>query len=386
MKTTNRLRSLLLVFALLAAPVASYAQSWGIGVSIGIAPPALPVYVQPPCPAVGYLWTPGYWAYDPGAQDYYWVPGTWVLAPAPGLLWTPGYWAFEEGFYGWHPGYWGPRVGFYGGVNYGFGYFGTGFEGGHWHGHDFLYNRAVANVSNVSVTNVYDRTVVNNITVVNRTSFNGGPRGIQLRPTSAELEAARLPHHALTAEQQRHDSAARALPALRASVNHGQPSVAATARPAVFAGRDVRPAQAHDAASARGPGGTLASRAETAPARSNARPNVPQQPATRGAAPERLAPAHQPVAPRAAAPYQPAPPRTAPVYQPAPPHPAPAPQYAQHRTPSYPAQAPAPNREAPRAPAYAAPRAGANQAPPRSNPPAREHEGGEGPRHEPGRE
>ena len=29
-----------------------------------------------------------------------------------------------------YDGYWGPHVGFYGGINYGFGYFGLGFEGG----------------------------------------------------------------------------------------------------------------------------------------------------------------------------------------------------------------------------------------------------------------
>jgi len=217
MKTTNRLRTLLLVFALLAAPVASYAQAWSVGVSIGIAPPVLPVYVQPPCPAAGYIWTPGYWAYDPDQGEYYWVPGTWVVAPAPGLLWTPGYWGFEEGFYAWHAGYWGPHIGFYGGVNYGFGYFGTGFAGGYWHGDRFFYNRSVTNVTNISVTNVYNQTVVNNATVVNRTSFNGGPHGVQLRPTVAEQEAARAPHYALTGEQQRHDSAARAIPSTAAA-------------------------------------------------------------------------------------------------------------------------------------------------------------------------
>ena len=45
-----------------------------VGVSINIAPPVLPVYVQPACPGIGYIWTPGYWAW--GSDDYYWVPGT----------------------------------------------------------------------------------------------------------------------------------------------------------------------------------------------------------------------------------------------------------------------------------------------------------------------
>ena len=77
---------LVLVTALLL-PSTSQAQI-AVGVSIHIGPPALPVYVQPACPAPGYIWTPGYWAYGP--EGYYWVPGTWVMAPAVGLLWTAG--------------------------------------------------------------------------------------------------------------------------------------------------------------------------------------------------------------------------------------------------------------------------------------------------------
>ena len=88
-----------------------------IWVSITIAPPALPVYEQPPIPAPGYMWTPGYWAWDPDVQDYYWVPGTWVPAPQPGYLWTPGYWGWAGSRFIWYEGYWGPHIGFYGGVN-----------------------------------------------------------------------------------------------------------------------------------------------------------------------------------------------------------------------------------------------------------------------------
>ena len=60
-----------------------------LSVSITVAPPQLPVYTQPPIPAPGYIWTPGYWAYGP--EGYYWIPGTWVEPPAVGLLWTPAY-------------------------------------------------------------------------------------------------------------------------------------------------------------------------------------------------------------------------------------------------------------------------------------------------------
>jgi len=64
---------MLLVLAILAVPGRSFAQ--GIAVSVTIAPPVLPVYTQPLCPSEGYLWTPGYWAWDPDYSDYYWVPG-----------------------------------------------------------------------------------------------------------------------------------------------------------------------------------------------------------------------------------------------------------------------------------------------------------------------
>ena len=85
------------------------------------------------------------------------MPGTWSFAPVAGYLWTPGYWGWGNGAYLWHAGYWGPHVGFYGGINYGFGYGGVGYQGGYWRGNEFYYNRAVNNVRNVNITNVYNR-------------------------------------------------------------------------------------------------------------------------------------------------------------------------------------------------------------------------------------
>jgi hypothetical protein len=116
------------------APAANAA----VFVNVGIAPPAIPVYAQPLCPGYGYIWTPGYWAYGP--DGYYWVDGAWVLPPYDGALWTPGYWGGGDGGYFWNPGYWGLSVGYYGGINYGFGYFGTGFYGGYWRGGRLFYN------------------------------------------------------------------------------------------------------------------------------------------------------------------------------------------------------------------------------------------------------
>ena len=42
---------------MLALTSASFAQ---LSVVVSFGPPPLPVYVQPPCPAEGYFWTPGY--------------------------------------------------------------------------------------------------------------------------------------------------------------------------------------------------------------------------------------------------------------------------------------------------------------------------------------
>jgi hypothetical protein len=200
----------------------------GVFVSINVAPPALPVYEQPPLPAPGFIWTPGYWAY--GDAGYYWVPGVWVHPPSVGLLWTPGYWGFEGGVYGWHGGYWGPHVGFYGGVNYGFGYGGIGFCGGEWRGGVFAYNHAVANFGGVHVDNFYeDRAIVNQRTVINEghVSFNGGV-GIQAHASAEEMQAANEQHVQPTARQAMHENFAAQDRSQLASVNHGSPGTPAS--------------------------------------------------------------------------------------------------------------------------------------------------------------
>ena len=220
--------ALVLAAGILATPAPSHAQV-AVGVSIRVGPPALPVYAQPICPGPGYIWTPGYWAYDYDAEDYFWVPGTWVLAPEPGFLWTPGYWGWGGGFYVWHAGYWGPRVGFYGGINYGFGYPGDGFYGGYWRGGNYFYNRSVTNVNVTVIHNVYNKTVINERNV-NRVSFNGGPGGIRAAANRDERRAEHERHIPMTSEQNRHFEGARGDRDFRASVNHGRTEITATPR------------------------------------------------------------------------------------------------------------------------------------------------------------
>src|SRR5438477_12166769 len=127
-----KVRSMVFALVVLAFVVVGMPTSSSAGVvfSVSFGPPPLPVYEQPFCPGEGFIWTPGYWAYDYDFGDYYWVPGTWVRAPRVGYFWTPGYWAYSGSRFVFYDGYWGPRVGFYGGINYGYGYFGNGYEGG----------------------------------------------------------------------------------------------------------------------------------------------------------------------------------------------------------------------------------------------------------------
>ena len=231
MSILSGVRKLLLAAAMtvpmLTLPVAHAQVAIGIGVSVHVAPPALPVYVQPALPAPGYLWTPGYWAY--GEAGYYWVPGVWVHPPRVGVLWTPGYWGFVGGAYGWHAGYWGPHIGFYGGVNYGFSYGGVGFAGGEWRGGVFAYNSAVANFGSVHVTNVYEnRTIVTQNTIVNNNhvSFNG-EGGISARASANEMQAEHEEHVQATANQVQHANFAAQDRSQLASVNHGTPGTPA---------------------------------------------------------------------------------------------------------------------------------------------------------------
>ncbi len=104
MRFIGKVRVLLFAFVILLLSTAAFSQ---IGVSISIGSPALPVYEQPVCPGDGYIWTPGYWAYNYDIGQYYWVPGTWVLSPQVGFLWTPPWWGWFNGAFVFHEGWWG---------------------------------------------------------------------------------------------------------------------------------------------------------------------------------------------------------------------------------------------------------------------------------------
>lgn len=226
MKAIGKIVVLLLVICM--AQQNTFAQV-SVGISVRIAPPALPIYTQPECPVDGYMWQPGYWAYD-NIDGYYWVPGMWVAPPRPGLYWTPAYWGYVGGLYGFYAGYWGPRVGYYGGINYGCGYYGNGYSGGRWDNGRFRYNTAAVRVNRTVIHNTYiDRSVIRNNN--NRTSFNG-PGGVNARPRAQDRLAMR-DRIQPTSSQISHQTAARKDRNSFAKVNNGRPATPAISRPSV---------------------------------------------------------------------------------------------------------------------------------------------------------
>jgi hypothetical protein len=337
MRTAHLLRALvaaIAVSAMTTAPALSQVFI-GIGFNIDQPPPAIPQYDQPPVPAPGYIWQPGYWAFGP--YGYFWVPGTWVLAPQPGYLWTPGYWGWNNGYYSWNPGYWATQIGFYGGVNYGGGYYGNGYYGGQWQGDVFRYNSYVSNVPNdapwAGDRYVYeDRSVqVTNVTV-NNISYNGGPNGLAVQPTASEDAVKQLPHIPATDEQVQHMKAAGSDRRFLASVNNGQPPVVTSARP-IAAPEHIpgfTPMRPEDEAL----------RVQPKPATPEAKPNPPEAvpvehpPSEPGENPEVKA-TPRPISPP---PAPPPPPRPHPAIAtphppPPPPHPAAPPPPHPHPTP-----------------------------------------------------
>ena len=208
--------------------------------------------MQPPIPQVGFLWVPGYWAWNQPQADYFWVPGTWVEAPQAGLLWTPGYWAWNDSAFVFRTGYWAAHVGFYGGVDYGFGYTGNGYLGGRWQNGAFFYNRTVNNIGTVHITNVYNETVVVDRTT-NYVSYNGGAGGIEARPTPEQEAVAKEQHVEATAMQTRQVEAASKERALFSKENHGQPRIAATSKAGIFEGEGVSPARRPENANSEAP-------------------------------------------------------------------------------------------------------------------------------------
>lgn len=229
MHSIKFLRCMLPALALTFLATAAPSQ---ISITVTTAPPPLPVYEQPPCPEEGWMWSPGYWAWDD--DGYYWVPGEWVPAPFTGALWTPPWWGWDNGRYLFHQGYWGNEVGYYGGIDYGYGYMGEGFSGGEWRDGRFAYNTAVMRVNPTVIHNTYvNETIVRERTIPNERhiAYNGGPNGIRHDPSPIERRAMTVRHTSLTPVQQEQIQAARSDRSSYAKMNGGRPQRVVVARP-----------------------------------------------------------------------------------------------------------------------------------------------------------
>jgi len=331
------------------------------------APPPLPDYQQPELTEAGYEWTPGYWSYGP--NGYYWVPGVWVAPPYVGALWTPGYWGWYSGRYRFHYGFWGSHIGFYGGINYGFGYTGSGYHGGYWQGNNFFYNRQVNRVNVSVVRNVYEH----NVTVVNNTrvSFNG-PQGVAARPSAADVA---VYHERVVPAMHVQVQAAQAAAGNRQqsfAENHGRPAVAvanerlgadrtppAAIRPAAEVRQPMQPVNAPRPGVVSQPVGN----ARPEPAQPIREPQGRPQPAAPQRQPEVSQPQRSTPAPIERAPQQQ--PQVRPVQQapqpnrqaPQPNRQAPQPQREQRQAPPQPQQQARPQPEAHAAPAPQRPEA-----------------------------
>ncbi len=159
---------------------------------------------------------------------------------------------------------------------------------------DFYYNRTVNNITDVHVTNVYTKTVVNDVTV-NRVSYVGGTGGMVARPSSQEEKVARQPHTPPTAVQTQHREAAGVRRDLLASVNQGKPAIAGTAKPNEFSSHVVSATRAGGPvpAAITKPAGAPPPAVRTAPARSKTPAPAPP---TSGPAHVRDLPKNAPIA------------------------------------------------------------------------------------------
>jgi len=104
MKSTLTLASLIALGAAAYAPLPSMAQT-DLQVYIGSAPPA-PLYERAPMARRGYVWSPGYWAWN--GRRHHWVAGSYVVE-RPGYVYAPPAWQQRGGRWYIQEGRWNPR-------------------------------------------------------------------------------------------------------------------------------------------------------------------------------------------------------------------------------------------------------------------------------------
>lgn len=86
----------------LAASVACAAPRGRVYVRVG--PPAPIIEARVVAPGPGYVWVPGYYAWERGA--YVWLPGRYVLPPRARAVWVAPHWERERRGWFFVAGHW----------------------------------------------------------------------------------------------------------------------------------------------------------------------------------------------------------------------------------------------------------------------------------------
>jgi hypothetical protein len=131
----------------------------------------------------------------------------------------------------------------------------------------------VTHVNTTIVHNTYiDRTVVHESG--SRVAYNGGPGGVNARPTAAEAQAANEHHVAATSTQLQHQRTAGQDRNQYAAVNHGRPANAAVARASAYHPANTAGSLSHS---------TAMSHPTTSPAHVSSAPHTSSAPRTSSA-------------------------------------------------------------------------------------------------------
>lgn len=90
------------LFAILIATTLSLPATAAVWLDVNVGPPE-PLTEYTPPPRYGYVWSPGYWAWNNG--ESVWMDGYW-MEERPGYVWVPDRWnyytngwRFERGHY-----------------------------------------------------------------------------------------------------------------------------------------------------------------------------------------------------------------------------------------------------------------------------------------------
>lgn len=91
--------ALAVLFALTLLPAASFGQ-----ISVRIGPPPPVVEHRGPRPHPGWVWQPGYHAWE--GNRYVWHGGVWVEPPRRGAVWIAPHWVHRHGQWIFIEGHW----------------------------------------------------------------------------------------------------------------------------------------------------------------------------------------------------------------------------------------------------------------------------------------